>query len=92
MQKHQFREEELLVIFANTEIEKLQGMRYLFIEHDDLVIENFVNGISNDHFQIVGSELILGKIYDKIGFPNDGCPNYFENSGVYWFFVNLGDV
>jgi transposase len=29
--------------------------------------------------QIVGSELILGKIYDKIGFPNDGCPNYFKN-------------
>jgi len=73
------REEELLVILANTEIEKLKGMPSLFVEHDDLVVESFVNGISNDHLQIVGSELILGKIYDKIGFPNDGCPNYFKN-------------
>lgn len=73
------REEELLEILANNELEKLQGMRSLFVEHDDLVVESFVNSISNDHLQIVGSELILGKVYDKIGFPNDGCPNYFKN-------------
>jgi transposase len=73
------REEELLLLLARTEIERLQGMQSLFIEHDDLVVESFVNGISQDHLQIVGSELILGKIYDKIGFPNDGCPNYFKN-------------
>ncbi|MCD4682859.1 MAG: IS1634 family transposase [Bacteroidales bacterium] len=29
--------------------------------------------------QIIVPELILGKIYQKIGFPNDGCPNYFKN-------------
>jgi hypothetical protein len=23
--------------------------------------------------------LILGNIYDKIGFPRDVCPNYFKN-------------
>jgi len=62
------REEELLILLARTEMERLQGMSSLFIEHDDLVVENFVNGISNDHLQIVGSELILGKIYQKIGF------------------------
>lgn len=73
------REEELLILLARTEMERLQGMSSLFIEHDDLVVENFVNGISNDHLQIVGSELILGKIYQKIGFPEDGCPNYFKN-------------
>ena len=73
------REEELLAMLANTEMERLQGMQSLFVEHDDLVVENFVNGIANDHLQIVGSELILGKIYDKIGFPTDGCPNYFRN-------------
>lgn len=72
------REEELLSMLANTEIERLHGMQSLFIEHDDLVVESFVNGIANDHLQIVGSELILGKIYDKIGFPTDGCPNYFK--------------
>ena len=73
------REEELLTMLANSEIERLQGLSSLFIEHDDLVVESFVNGISNDHLQIVGSELILGKIYDKIGFPTGGCPNYFRN-------------
>lgn len=73
------REEELLILLANTELERLQGLQSLFVEHDDLVVENFVNGIANDHLQIVGSELILGKIYDKIGFPTGGCPNYFRN-------------
>lgn len=47
-------------------------MQTLFDEHDDLIVENFVSGIANDHLQIIGSELIVGKIYDKIGFPNDG--------------------
>ncbi len=73
------REEELLLLHAKTEIERLQGMHSLFVEHDDLVVDNFVNSIANDHLQIVGSELILGKIYDKIGFPTGGSCNYFRN-------------
>lgn len=73
------REEELLILLAKTEIERFQGMQSLFVEHDDLVVENFVKGIANDHLQIIGQELILGKIYQKIGFPDDGCPNYFKN-------------
>jgi len=73
------REEELLVLLANTEIERLQGMQPLFVEHDDLVVESFVNGIANNHLQIVGSELVLGKIYEKIGFPGCGSCNYFRN-------------
>jgi len=58
---------------------RLQGLQPLFREHDDLVVDNFVNSIANDHLKIVGTELILGKIYRKIGFPDDGCPNYFKN-------------
>jgi len=73
------REEELLILLAKTEMERLQGTQPLFVEHDDLVVENFVNSIANDHLQIIGSELILGKVYQKIGFPDDGCPNYFKN-------------
>jgi transposase len=73
------REEELLLLLAKTEIERFQGMQRLFVEYDDLVVENFVNGIANNHLQIVGSELILGKIYTKIGFPDDGSCNYFRN-------------
>ena len=72
-------EEELLLLLANTEMEQLVGMQSLFVEHDDLVVDNFVDSIANDHLQIVGSELVLGKIYEKIGFPEDGCCNYFRN-------------
>lgn len=73
------REEELLILLAKTELERLKGTPSLFAEHEDLVVENFVNKIANDHLQIIGSELILGKIYKKIGFPDDGCPNYFKD-------------
>lgn len=73
------REEELLLLLASAEKERLQGLQSLFVEHDDLVVESFVSGIANDHLQIVGAELVLGKIYDKIGFPADGSCNYFRN-------------
>src|SRR4030042_5535527 len=73
------REEQLLLLLARTELERIQGQQSLFVEHDDLVVDNFVNSIANDHLQIIGSELILGKIYDKIGFPADGSCNYFRN-------------
>jgi hypothetical protein len=73
------REEELLILLANSELERLQGIQELFVEHDDLVVDNFVDSIANDDLQIVGSELILGKIYEKIGYPEDGSCNYFKN-------------
>jgi hypothetical protein len=73
------REEELLFLLARTELERLQGMQSLFIEYYDIVVDNFVDSIANDHLQIVGSKLVLGKIYKKIGFPEDGSCNYFKN-------------
>lgn len=73
------REEELLLLHAKTELERILGSQSLFIEYDDLVVDNFVDSISNDHLQIVGTELILGKIYKKIGYPVDGSCNYFKN-------------
>lgn len=57
------REEELLLLLANSDMERIKGTQSLFVEHDDLVVENFVNSIANDRLQIVGSELILGGIY-----------------------------
>jgi transposase len=73
------REEGLLILLANSEISRLKGMESLFIEHDDIVVESFVNSIANDHLQIVGSELILGKTYQVFLFPDDGSCNYFRN-------------
>lgn len=73
------REEELLILLAKTEIERIKGAHSLFVDQDDLVVENFVNSISNDHLQIVGPELILGHIYKKIGFPDDGSCVLFKS-------------
>jgi len=39
-----YREEELLVMLANTEMERLSGASFLFTEPDDLVVENFEYG------------------------------------------------
>ena len=73
------REEKLLILLAKTELERMQATQSLFVEHDDLVVDNFVDSIANDHLQSVGSELVLGRIYKKIEFPEDGSCNYFKN-------------
>lgn len=73
------REEELLVLLAKSEIERIEGKQSLFIEHDDTIVDNFVDSIGNDNLQIVGAELILGKIYRQIGYPEDNPPNFFKN-------------
>lgn len=57
----------------------MQGMQSLFIEYDDAVVDNFVDSICNDNLQIVGSELISGKIYQQIGYPEDDGNNFFKN-------------
>lgn len=74
-----YREEELLLLLANTEIARLQGMQSLFNEHDDDVVDNFVDSIGNDNLRIVGTELILGKVYKQIGYPEEGGHNFFRN-------------
>ena len=63
-----------LTLVVNNEMKEIQGLQSLFVEHDDIVVENFVNSIANDHLQIVGSELISGKIYQVFNFPTGGCP------------------
>jgi hypothetical protein len=75
------REEELLTLLAKTELEQLQGNQSLFIEHDDLVVDNFVESISNDHLQIVGSEVILGKIYKKNRVSTGWVMRLFQEPG-----------
>ena len=73
------REEEILIMFARTEIEHLQGLQSLFIEHDDSVIENFVSSLKSNSIRIIGPELILGRIYQQIGYPVNIDNNLFRN-------------
>jgi hypothetical protein len=46
----------------------LEGSGSLFVEEDDTKIESFISSLSNDSVQVIGPELIFGKIYDSIGF------------------------
>lgn len=40
----------------------------LIVYPDELMIENFVENLSNSNIHTIGPELILGKLFDKIGF------------------------
>lgn len=62
------REEELLMIIARQEIDRIEGNISLFIEPEDLTIDAFVENIQNSDLQIINPQIILGKIYQKIGY------------------------
>jgi len=76
---HTQREEELLIRIAKDEIEKIEGTQSLFIEKDDLVVEAFVENIENQDIQIIGPQIVLGKIYDQIGYNKIIDDNFFKN-------------
>lgn len=73
------RELELLTILAKYEIERIEGQQFLFEEPDDLIIDAFVEKIKNKDFRISGPQLILGKIYDNIGYSNILSDELFKN-------------
>lgn len=49
-------------------IEQISGQRKLFIDQEDLLLESQLSNLSNSQIQVVGPELIFGKIYNHIGF------------------------
>lgn len=51
-------------------IDSLRGPLLPMDYHDPLEdgIEKFLSGISNSHIQVIGPELIYGRLYDKIGY------------------------
>jgi transposase len=53
---------------ARAELSRLEAQAVLFPSHQDDIIENFLAEISNDQVRVIGPELLLGKIYDGIGF------------------------
>jgi hypothetical protein len=73
------QEEDALLYRARIEIERLRGLQSLFIEHDDCVVDSFVDSLSQDNLQIVGAELVLGRIYDQIGYPQEDGLDLFRN-------------
>lgn len=63
---------EILMQQARYELSKIQGQSALFPSQTDADIESFLNTLSNSHIQVVGPELVFGKIYDAIGFNKVG--------------------
>jgi transposase len=58
----------ILLHQAKYEMELLQGFRSLFVSEQDTAIEGFLQTLSNSNVQVIGPELVFGKIYDGIGF------------------------
>lgn len=62
------QEIEFLYQRAQQELEKMDGSISMFVNRDDAKLEVFISDLNNDQVQVIGPELIFGKIYDKLGF------------------------
>ena len=62
------QEIEFLVQKARQELHRLSGSQTLFTSKDDALIESFLKNLRNAQIQVIGPELVFGKIYGHIGF------------------------
>lgn len=58
----------LLIRQAKLEMARLQDQPSLFQSERDLLVKSILSTVSNTDILIIGPEIILGKIYDKIGY------------------------
>lgn len=59
---------EALIHQARHELSALSGQSGLFVSKEDIDIEVFLKNLSNSNVQVIGPELVFGKIYDSLGF------------------------
>jgi transposase len=59
---------ELLYYQAKQYLFSLQKQTTLFASTDDAKIESFLSTLQNGQIQVIGPELVFGKIYDALGF------------------------
>jgi transposase len=52
---------------ARTEIKMAVGQLTLFPSQTDHIVESFMGSLSNGQIQVVGPELVIGKMFDKVG-------------------------
>lgn len=62
------QEIDRLVLLAEQELEKLSKPKELFLSEKDKAIEQAFSVLQNSSIRTIGPELILGKIFDSIGF------------------------
>ena len=63
-------EEEIEFLYqqARHELQQIEGTSSLFVSHDDAKLKSYLSTIKNSQVQVVGPELVFGRIYDLIGF------------------------
>jgi transposase len=65
---HSDQEIEFLYQRARQELQRIEGNVSLFVDRDDAKLESFLSTLKNSQVQVIGPELVFGKIYDAIGF------------------------
>ena len=58
----------ILLHQAKYELSILQAQPSLFVSDEDSIVQGFLETLSNGNVQVIGPELVFGKIYDYIGF------------------------
>jgi len=61
-------EVEFLYQRARQELQLFEGSRSLFVNEEDAKLRSYLGVMKNSQVQVIGPELIFGKIYDSIGF------------------------
>jgi len=59
---------DLLLREAELFIEKQKGAMTLFKSNEDLLIEAFIQTISNDDLRVVGPRIVLERLYNELGY------------------------
>jgi len=55
---------------AKTEINNNVDQLNLFIDKEDVLIESFLDQISNSQIEVIGPELVYGRVFDFIGYSS----------------------
>ena len=58
----------ILLHQAKYEMTTLQAQPSLFVSDEDNIVQGFLETISNSNVQVIGPELVFGKIYEHIGY------------------------
>lgn len=59
---------EKLYHLGENEIKEIESQLSLFIDEKDAFLEEFIENISNSQIEVIGPELIFGRIFDYVGY------------------------
>ncbi|MDH6353867.1 hypothetical protein M2132_000184 [Dysgonomonas sp. PH5-45] len=62
------QELSVLMLKARSALKQLEGNLELFTDEEESNYEHILSSISNNQIQVIGPELIYGRLFDKIGY------------------------